>query len=1029
MQTRSLLSLIVCSILLTVPAARGAAIPGLYNTGVNNSGAVLADNTADPHYVLLFNPDNAVSTTAIVQDSTAFPIVGGPWLANSSTSKWIGPRFETSGAAAGEYTYRLTFDLGGLDPASAIVTGQWSSDNAGVGILLNGVATGITFDGNFAVFSPTWILTNGFIAGMNTMDFVVTNAGLGYTGLRAEVAGTALPSGSPPVISGQPQSQTVAGGVGVAFSVLAQASPAPRYQWRKNGANLAGQNGGSLVFPAVSAADEGRYDVVVTNSVGSVTSVVATLTVGLAMVNASFEVDNFATYPGYVSGNGPITGWTALGNHGINPAGGTSPFADNGAIPQGAKVAFMQADGALSQVVSNLTVGNRYYVQYHENARTGGTPAVEVQMGGATILAPHLISPVGGSSPYRRVITGVFTASASSMPLSFIKSNPAGGDTTALIDNVVVLPVGSNSVPIISLEPQDQSVESGSQVTFVAQAVGGLPLRFQWLRGSTPISGATGTSYTLAVVSKVDEGNYSVVVTNEYGSVASRQARLTVTQPLFDLYNTGVDASRVVLPDNGVDSHFAFAANPDNAGVTSPIVQDGTVFPIVPGTWLVNSATSKWIGPRFNTVEAAAGNYTYKFTFDLSQRDLSTVVIRGGWATDNAGTSISVNGIPTGLQNTIQFNAWTLFTLSTNNATFLPGTNVIEFTVNNASAGYTGLRVEFLSSDASFLPGTLPFITRQPSPATSKLAEGDSLTLSASVAGSAPFSYQWLKDGAPLTGQTAASLTLSSVTVAQSGAYSLAVSNSAGGVVSQPASVCVCYTLVPEIFGTGVGPTGALLSAGTADPHYTFRGPDLNFPGPEAYVAFDSRYPIPPWLANGPFSKWITPNASADAATNTLAVEGTYTYETLIDLVTVDLSQFRLVGAWGMDNTGPDILVNGISTGIANTSGFGGLVPFEITTGLIQGLNSIEFVVNNGTSTGPNPTGLRVDLRGLLNLRPQARIERVGGEFRLRWSPANPCQKLQCADAVTGPWTDCANQSNPQPLTPSGVKFYRIYTP
>jgi hypothetical protein len=241
--------------------------------------------------------------------------------------------------------------------------------------------------------------------------------------------------------------------------------------------------------------------------------------------------------------------------------------------------------------------------------------------------------------------------------------------------------------------------------------------------------------------------------------------------------------------------------------------------------------------------------------------------------------------------------------------------------------------------------------------------------------------------------------------------------------------VCVCYTLVPDIFGTGVDSVGALLPDGAVDPHYTLVSPDSNFPGPEAYVAFDARYPIPPWAANGPKSRWITPNASSDATTNTLAVEGTYQYQTLIDLVEVDLSQFRLMGAWAVDNGGTDILVNGISTGIANTTGFGVLTPFEITSGLIQGLNSIEFVVNNSTSTGPNPTGLRVDLRGLLNLRPEVWIERLGEQLRLVWSPSNPCQVLQCADSVTGPWTDCADQSNPQVFPASGVKFYRVYTP
>ena len=63
--------------------------------------------------------------------------------------------------------------------------------------------------------------------------------------------------------------------------------------------------------------------------------------------NPSFEANSFAFFPGYanVGGNAGITGWTVTGNAGLNPAGG-NPFADNGATPQGANVAFVQSVAA-----------------------------------------------------------------------------------------------------------------------------------------------------------------------------------------------------------------------------------------------------------------------------------------------------------------------------------------------------------------------------------------------------------------------------------------------------------------------------------------------------------------------------------------------------------------------------------------------------------------------------------------------------------------------------------------------------------
>src|SRR6266478_7712608 len=89
---------------------------------------------------------------------------------------------------------------------------------------------------------------------------------------------------------------------------------------------------------------------------------------GQTIPNHSFEADHFNVWPGYVSGNSPITGWIASdGNRaGLNPdylPGGT-PFADNGAIPDGHVVAFVQSAGgafdALSADISGLTGGVTY---------------------------------------------------------------------------------------------------------------------------------------------------------------------------------------------------------------------------------------------------------------------------------------------------------------------------------------------------------------------------------------------------------------------------------------------------------------------------------------------------------------------------------------------------------------------------------------------------------------------------------------------------------------------------------------------
>jgi len=159
-------------------------IPGLFNTGVDDNGVPLPNGpaTLDPHYTIIAGP--AGLGPAHLEDETAFPIVSGPWLANSPTSKWIAPQFNTSGAPGGVYDYELLFDLTGFDPATAYVTGSWATDNPGLDILLNGASTGQT-SGGFGALTP-FTLASGFVDGVNSLVFRVRNNGTGYTGLRVE---------------------------------------------------------------------------------------------------------------------------------------------------------------------------------------------------------------------------------------------------------------------------------------------------------------------------------------------------------------------------------------------------------------------------------------------------------------------------------------------------------------------------------------------------------------------------------------------------------------------------------------------------------------------------------------------------------------------------------------------------------------------------------------------------------------------------------------------------------------------------
>jgi hypothetical protein len=100
---------------------------------------------------------------------------------------------------------------------------------------------------------------------------------------------------SAPLIVTQPANQKVTVGASASFTVTAGGTPPPSYQWRWNGTNIAGATTTALPLSNVQSAQAGAYDVVIANTLGAVTSQVATLTVRVQTSPTLLNV-NFAAY-------------------------------------------------------------------------------------------------------------------------------------------------------------------------------------------------------------------------------------------------------------------------------------------------------------------------------------------------------------------------------------------------------------------------------------------------------------------------------------------------------------------------------------------------------------------------------------------------------------------------------------------------------------------------------------------------------------------------------------------------------------
>jgi hypothetical protein len=154
--------------------------------------------------------------------------------------------------------------------------------NPGQSAYFNTVAVGTSYQ---------WQFNGNNIGGATASSYTIPSAGATNAGNYAcAITGTngtittsnaVLSVNGPPVITAQPSSLTVTQTQSAIFSVTA-AGPGPLgYQWQFNSNNMAGANGTNYTIASAFPTNAGSYNVIVTNSQGSVTSSVATLTVNV----------------------------------------------------------------------------------------------------------------------------------------------------------------------------------------------------------------------------------------------------------------------------------------------------------------------------------------------------------------------------------------------------------------------------------------------------------------------------------------------------------------------------------------------------------------------------------------------------------------------------------------------------------------------------------------------------------------------------------------------------------------------------
>ena len=486
------------------------------------------------------------------------------------------------------------------------------------------------------------------------------------------------PVGVAPSITTQPASQTVLAGSNVTFTATAAGTTPLSYQWRFNGTNIAGATGTALTLSNVQPALAGNYAVLVTNAFGSITSSNALLTV-CSLTNGWTAYYPFNGNANDASGNGnngvvngatltadrfglPNSAYRFNGTSWIQlpdtveppqPSGLTLSawvLADSGPYDAGAWLIHLSSRTGEGGIALWNASSCGFWVKL-QNSNPQGYYANEDTV--ITNVWTHLVAVykqgqfvefwVNGSLAESNTIPNYALYTDPTFPLNSSIGNydyapvPYNGFSGAM-DDVRIYNRALSSVevqalyqceatppdyPIITQQPQSRTVSAGSNVTFTATASGRASLSYQWRLNGTNITGATGTSLALSNVQPALAGNYTLRVTNAYGSAISSNAVLAVNP-----------ASGCATPPAGLVSWWRAEANGlDQVGGNNGVLLNGAGFDagMVGQAFRVSGSSNSYV----EVPDSPALRFTNALTYEcwvkrLNTSQVHTLVEKGG---------------------------------------------------------------------------------------------------------------------------------------------------------------------------------------------------------------------------------------------------------------------------------------------------------------------------------------------------------------------------------------------------------------
>ena len=789
-----------------VPIANGATGNGSTFTGASTSNSTLFTNTL-------------TLSSAQVADANGsiFVVITNAYGAVTSTP--VGLVITSSDTAPAITSISLT--------NAVIISGQGT--NVVLGALGSPAPTYYWYDNN------NNLLQSGASFNLALNNLQLANAGV-YSVIASNYLGTARTNFIigiivPPCISLPPSNVLLNVGNSATFSVAEGgcATPAPTFQWYKNGNLIAGATGTNYTITSVALADIGNYNVIISNAAGSVTSSSARLAIystGLAFTATSpttYSTGICYDTPLYVTFNAPV----AIANSGkIRIYNATNPVTPVDTI-----------DMSANTVVISPTIGLTNNIQPH-SLFSGDSQVINyspvIISGTTAVIYPHLGVMTSNQTYYVTMDAGIvadtngayFAGISNTNAWSFSTKQAGPASST----NLVVAADGSGDFDTVqgavdSVLPGNTNytlinVRNGNYVEIIdISGKNNLTIRGQSRQGTVigygnnnNLNGTTAARMAFKVNSSdIKIENLTISNSTPQGG-AQAEALLVYNNGLRCLVNNCDLASRqdTILINAGTSQGYfdncKIMGNYDyvwgvGVGYFNQCVLH-TITNTLSGSYNLTAArtatssslspTTPWVNPN-GTLFSAYGMSFVGCTIEadsgvtgITLADANGTV--GGldsWVSCNIDTNAYVSPSTT-LSNTYVF--WQNKNLDVTGTTSIVFTNVQMIGVTNNDSRLLAA-TNVVTWFSGWMPQIAPNILTNPVSLTVNF--GSPATFTVAATGIPSPTYQWQFNGTNLPGATGSSLTIASATSVNAGPYSVIVTTTAGTVTSSVATLTV----------------------------------------------------------------------------------------------------------------------------------------------------------------------------------------------------------------------------------------------